>query len=917
MATTNPRAAADAWLASIDLEAAAALFVVAFGEGHVLDALDRRGWRGHVVALEPDATKASRRLARDVVREWQAAGRLSILAGPDYAGLDEVVAALPLTTESPAITGDPEILRTSREQCAQAVRAVTRAWFGARANAEARTQNAGRYLLNTLRNLNTIAREGDAAALASLFAGVPAVVIGAGPSLDRNLADLGRFHDRAILVAADTALRPMLAAGVAPHFVVATDPTETNARHLGDLPACDETWLVAEGSIDPESFAHFAGRTFVFRVADHHPWPWLRASGHDRGHLRAWGSVLTTAFDLALKMGNDPIVFAGADLAFTGGRPYARGTTYEEVWRHAELWGQSIEDYWSATLAGWPDVQEPGVGGALVRTAPHLVSFRDWIASEAAAATGRSIVNATGGGILVGASVAQRPLAEVLETLPLLDSTAIGAGVAAAHARTATQGRARANDPEPATLAAWQTFGGAAIHRDSVERALGRVPPASVATPPMLTPSAATPSTDAEPPVTPGEVVFDCLPGMDLAAAIEAAWRGLAPADHRLVLRDRTGSPAGAAVRRALFAFVERHPDVTARFGRFFDPRDDRSWLDRRPPAVLFPGDDREKWLDHHAGVANRLTSLIVERLAPRSVLDVGCGAGHWLQALTAHGVEDVAGVETDLDRFTPWRSYDVCLCLGVVQSLPGAAADAVIAACTTASDTVVFAVPAAAIGAPGFLSERPAGAWAQVFAQHGFAAHDELRPTIEDRWGGYQTSFDLLTVYRRVVPAGESLPAPVRAALVAATGRIDDLVLQLLVTAKAAEPAHRAPEHAMRPRVAMVTLDLPPARLAATAEDSCRRFQFRTAAAALAIAADLDSLSVSEDGRPLRAVASPAIVEAGAPGSFAVHQGVITFRSCDGTDPRRNGRRYAVTVPSHVAWLERQPLAVILEHRL
>jgi len=870
----DPVAAAEQWLAPVRFDDTHVLFIVGLADGSVLEALDRKGWHGHVIALEPDASSASECLDSRSVRAWQTEGRLTMLAGPDYAGLDKALGNVPLLTEKPVIAGNPVVTRAHREASVQAARAIARAWFGARANDEARKQNAGRYLQNTLRNADAIVREGDANALKGLFTGVPALVVGAGPSLDRNIADIAQHRDRVVIIAADTSLRPLLAAGIEPDIVVATDPTETNARHLNDLPACPRTHLVAEGSVDAESLPHFAGRTFFFRIADHHPWPWLRQAGHDRGRLRAWGSVLTTAFDLALEMGCEPIVFAGADLAFTDGRPYARGTTYEEVWHRNEMWGQPLEECWSAAIAGWPDTQEVGVTGDIVRTAPHLRSFRDWIAAEAAKATGRTIINGTGGGILVGAGIDQRSLAEVLWGLPALSSS-VSSRVAEARRSSGARVAVSLGEPDAATLAAWQAFSG----------------PAVVASPP--------------PPVAPEmkepEVVLDCQPGADLETAIETAWQGMSPASNRLVLRDRTGSPAGISVRRALFAFLERHPEVTSRFGRFFDPHDDRSWIDRRPPSELFPGEDRDKWQDSHADVANRLTPLIVERLSPSSVLDMGSGAGHWLRALAAHGVADVTGVDTDLASFMPARTYDVCLCLGVVQALPMTAAKAVIAACAAASDTVVFAAPAPAIGVPGFVSERPASVWAGVFADQGFAAHDELRPAIESRWAGYLTSYDLWTVYRRVIPPGEIMPAALRAALVGAASRVDDLVLQFLLTAKTVDWGRREPERRNQPRMAMSDLAIAPARMEAADAEDARCVRLRTAGGALSLSTGA-AITVMEDG---------ALV------TGAVHDGAITFRSSDGTDPRRNGRRYTIEVPAHVAWLEQQPLATILEHRL
>ena len=58
------------------------------------------------------------------------------------------------------------------------------------------------------------------------------------------------------------AIRPLVAAGITPHFAVAADASQSTAPRLCELPSSIDTWLVAEGSIPPESLEEFAGRTF-------------------------------------------------------------------------------------------------------------------------------------------------------------------------------------------------------------------------------------------------------------------------------------------------------------------------------------------------------------------------------------------------------------------------------------------------------------------------------------------------------------------------------------------------------------------------------------------------------------------------------------------------------------------------------
>jgi hypothetical protein len=390
------------------------LFVIGPGLGSVLDSIERAGASTRVIALEPDPGVAVLLLARRDWSRWFDEGRLRLLTGPDYHGAATLGRHVDVS-QPPDVLANPQIAAQRPADIAAARAVVARMIAEAQANADARTRFAGRYLLQTLGNLPVIAREGDAASLEGLFAGLPAVVVGAGPSLDRNLPALAALQDRAVIIAADTALRPLLAGGVRPHVMTGIDPSEMNGRHLAGVPDLDGVWLAAEGSLHPRAFDGFGGRTFVFKVSPHEPWPWLESLGLNRGQLRAWGSVVTSAFDLALRMGCGPIVFAGLDLSYPVRQPYCANTIFDDTWREAIAtygctWEQLVDDYFRRV----PELRVPDVRGVPVLTSANLVSFRDWLREQMSRDASRRFVNATGAGILHGHRIAQETLHEAL-----------------------------------------------------------------------------------------------------------------------------------------------------------------------------------------------------------------------------------------------------------------------------------------------------------------------------------------------------------------------------------------------------------------------------------------------------------------------------------------------------------------------
>jgi hypothetical protein len=410
---------------------ARAVVIIGAGTGRGLDAVLATRPALRAVVLEPDPRAAE--AIRTALASWASPpdGRVAVLAGPNYLGGPEIARRFRELNAAPVIV-HPTLDRSHPREVARARNFAAKLVFETDANESARRATAGRYLLQTLANAPRLAGEADIAVLGSLLTGIPAVVVAAGPSLDRNIHDLAPVLDRVVLIACDTAARPLLSLGVQPHFIVATDSSRSNAAHLSSLPPTD-SWLVAEGSLHGSAFTHFARRTFYFRVADHEPWPWLNTLGLSASRLDTWGSVLTSAFSFAEHLGCNPIALVGADFAFTNGRPYCRGTSFEPLWASWTAGGASLDDVWRTLIERWPETSMPDVHGVPARTAPHLVAFRDWMVERVEAHPGTRVVNATGAGLLAGPRIEQASLCEVFAATEPIDRSLVQRVITAAH----------------------------------------------------------------------------------------------------------------------------------------------------------------------------------------------------------------------------------------------------------------------------------------------------------------------------------------------------------------------------------------------------------------------------------------------------------------------------------------------------
>jgi hypothetical protein len=410
---SDPIAEASAWLdrATADRTIPDTVCVIGAGLGYVVDAVVERS-KSRVLVLETEPALLPWFLARRDWRPFIESGRLAVLAGPGFEGSQIAWRLFGDGEASPLVLAHPLLGKSRPDVTRLAAQVIGRARQGARGNEEARRKFAAPYLVNTLLNAPRIARAASVDVLEHRYRGMPIVVAAAGPSLNRNIEDLRPYRDRVVLLSVDTALKPLLAADLAPDFVVALDPSDANARHLTGVTVPDSTSLVAEPSIAASSFTAFGDRVFIFRVAEHAPWPWLRKMGIDCGMLRAWGSVVTSTFDLALRMGGDPVVFIGTDLAYTNGQPYARGTTYEEDWK-LTAGDRPVQWVWEQVVAH-RGVPADGIGGNKVVSAKGLLVFRDWLVEDSKRPGRPRLINATGAGILFGGMFEQLSLPETL-----------------------------------------------------------------------------------------------------------------------------------------------------------------------------------------------------------------------------------------------------------------------------------------------------------------------------------------------------------------------------------------------------------------------------------------------------------------------------------------------------------------------
>ena len=260
------------------------------------------------------------------------------------------------------------------------------------------TNKTQTFLDNFIQNLPKVVAAPGINIFAGRFTDTPAVIVSAGPSLDKNVNELRGKKDHLLIIATDTTIKPLLAAGVEPHFVMTGDPSHANYLHLKGA-VTQEALLVMEATAHPQSPEGFEGRTLacLYENSVLHS---LSELPGDKGSLRAWGSVATMALDFAIFTGCDPIIFIGQDLAYTDGRLYCSNVYFEELWFGDVKTPEEREKRLAALRASNNPQVLTDIYGRQIETTRALIAYRDWIIRIIGDHPERRFINATEGGIL-------------------------------------------------------------------------------------------------------------------------------------------------------------------------------------------------------------------------------------------------------------------------------------------------------------------------------------------------------------------------------------------------------------------------------------------------------------------------------------------------------------------------------------
>lgn len=255
-----------------------------------------------------------------------------------------------------------------------------------------------RWVLNSLKNFKYVIETPNILVeRAGYFKGKPAILVAAGPSLDYEIENLRYIKENnlAYIFSVGSAVNSLLAAGIYPHAQCTYDPGPENQRKvfariteekITDIP------LIFGSSVGFEVLENYPGNIKLHMITSQDTVSsYLLKLDHEAqlDVVLDSPSIAVVTLQLLYKLGFDPIILVGQNLAYMDNRHYAGGIDYAEEMeakREGLIKVKDVEGNDTYTSQGFNQMR---------LSMEHYISLMD----------GTTVINTTRGGASIAGTV--------------------------------------------------------------------------------------------------------------------------------------------------------------------------------------------------------------------------------------------------------------------------------------------------------------------------------------------------------------------------------------------------------------------------------------------------------------------------------------------------------------------------------
>ena len=185
-------------------------------------------------------------------------------------------------------------------------------------------------ILSTINNIPKLVNEIPIMEFKDRYKDKTAVVVSAGPTLDRNIDIIKKYRDNFILITVGTAMKALAKHDITPDFLCVIEAYDCS-KQLSGLDLKNVNFIT-------EPYSNQNLRKFEFKQTFSHISKnlpinsyWCNIAGINNDEYFSKGTVSYTALNVARILGCSKIVLVGQDLAYIEGQCYSKDSAYKDL----------------------------------------------------------------------------------------------------------------------------------------------------------------------------------------------------------------------------------------------------------------------------------------------------------------------------------------------------------------------------------------------------------------------------------------------------------------------------------------------------------------------------------------------------------------------------------------------------------
>ncbi len=243
---------------------------------------------------------------------------------------------------------------------------------------------------NYVNNWHHVFRGLDCKFFENRYNSKPAIIVGAGPSLDKNIDFLQQAKGKALILSVDGAMNSLMNKEIIPDVVSSIERVELTANFYKKKEIPNDVIYVGPNVVLGNIFEKFSRIIFTGRYGDALFRKFNESIGFTNINIGINVSHVLIAF--ARHLGCNPIIFTGLDLAYTNGKTHTE--------RFSENFDQSFMNNYKQNV-----VYVKGQNGERLESFEHFKHTKSWIESMIAEDKEAMFINATEGGANIEGAV--------------------------------------------------------------------------------------------------------------------------------------------------------------------------------------------------------------------------------------------------------------------------------------------------------------------------------------------------------------------------------------------------------------------------------------------------------------------------------------------------------------------------------